>query len=80
MGSPRDFRALDLPWPGFREQALAAVEAVFVSRAERRRARGEAHAATIRSVTERDGETRACERKRIADLKPADLDRLHTYS
>ena len=76
MGSPRDFRALDLPWPGFREQVLAAVEAVFVSRAERRRARGEAHAATIRSVEERDGEKQVYERKRIADLKPADLARV----
>jgi CRISPR-associated endonuclease Csn1 len=76
IGSPRDFRALDLPWPGFREDAHKAVEAVFVSRAERRRARGEAHAATIRSVSERDGEQQVYERKRIADLKPTDLDRL----
>ena len=76
LGSPRDFRALDLPWPNFREDAFRAVESVFVSRAERRRARGEAHAATIRSVSERDGEQQVYERKRIADLKPADLDRL----
>jgi CRISPR-associated endonuclease Csn1 len=76
IGSPRDFRALDLPWPSFREDTHKAVEAVFVSRAERRRARGEAHAATIRSVSERDGEQQVYERKRIADLKPADLDRL----
>jgi CRISPR-associated endonuclease Csn1 len=75
-GSPRDFRALEEPWPGFRDQALKAVEAVFVSRAERRRARGEAHAATIRSVSERDGEQQVYERKRIAGLKLADLDRL----
>jgi CRISPR-associated endonuclease Csn1 len=75
-GSPRDFRALDQPWQGFREEAIAAVEKVFVSRAERHRARGEAHAATIRSISERDGEARVFERKRIADLKPADLDRI----
>jgi CRISPR-associated endonuclease Csn1 len=75
-GSPRDFRALDQPWQGFREEAIAAVEKVFVSRAERRRARGEAHAATIRSISERDGEARVFERKRIADLKPPDLDRI----
>lgn len=49
------------------------VEKVFVSRAERRRARGEAHAATIRSISERNGETLVFERKRIADLKPSDL-------
>ena len=75
LGSPRDFRALDQPWPGFREQAIAAVGKVFVSRAERHRARGEAHAATIRSVVEVDGEQRVFERKRIADLKLADLDK-----
>jgi CRISPR-associated endonuclease Csn1 len=75
-GSPRDFRALDQPWPGFREQAIAAVEQVFVSRAERHRARGEAHAATIRSVVEVDGEQRVFERKRVSDLKLPDLDRI----
>jgi CRISPR-associated endonuclease Csn1 len=75
-GSPRDFKALDPPWPNFRLEAIAAVEKVFVSRAERRRARGEAHAATIRSVSERDGEKLVFERKRIADLKLADLDRV----
>ncbi|WP_290544036.1 type II CRISPR RNA-guided endonuclease Cas9 [Aestuariivirga sp.] len=75
-GSPRDFRALDAPWPGFRQDVMAAVEKVFVSRAERRRARGEAHAATIRSVSERDNGKLVFERKRIADLKPADLDRV----
>lgn len=75
-GGARDFSRLDPPWPGFREQAIAAVEGVFVSRAERRRARGEAHAATIRSVSERDGEKRVFERKRIADLKESDLGRI----
>lgn len=75
-GGARDFSRLDPPWPGFREQAIAAVESVFVSRAERHRARGEAHAATIRSVSERDGEKRVYERRRIADLKPSDLDRV----
>jgi CRISPR-associated endonuclease Csn1 len=76
MGSPRDFSALDQPWPGFREEALRVVEKVFVSRAERRRARGEAHAATIRSVSERNGEKLVFERKRVADLKASDLDRI----
>lgn len=75
-GSPRDFRRLPEPWPGFRDAAIAAVENVFVSRAERRRARGEAHAATIRSISERDGVAQVFERKRVADLKPADLERL----
>ncbi len=76
LGSPRDFRALDQPWPGFRTDAIAAVESVFVSRAERRRARGEAHAATIRSISERDGEKLVFERKRVGELKLTDLDRV----
>jgi CRISPR-associated endonuclease Csn1 len=76
QGSPRDFRELPEPWPGFRDEALRVVENVFVSRAERRRARGEAHAATIRSVSERDGEKLVFERKRIADLKESDLARV----
>ncbi len=75
-GSPRDFRALDQPWKGFREEAITATENVFVSRAERRRARGEAHAATIRSISEVDGENRVFERKRIDDLKLTDLDKV----
>jgi CRISPR-associated endonuclease Csn1 len=75
-GSPRDFSALDQPWPGFRDEVIAAVEGVFVSRAERRRARGEAHAATIRSISERDGVKQVYERKRVADLKLTDLDRV----
>lgn len=75
-GSPRDFSALDQPWSGFREGAIAAVEKVFVSRAERHRARGEAHAATIRSISEIDGESRVFERKRVSDLKLADLGKI----
>ncbi len=74
-GSPRDFRALDQPWPGFREEAIAATEKVFVSRAERHRARGEAHAATIRSIAEVDGDKRVFERKRVSDLKLTDLEK-----
>ncbi len=76
LGSPRDFRALQQPWSGFREEAIAAVEKVFVSRAERHRARGEAHAATIRSVVEVDGEQRVFERKRVGDLKITDLEKI----
>jgi CRISPR-associated endonuclease Csn1 len=75
-GSPRDFSALDQPWPGFRDAVIKAVEGVFVSRAERRRARGEAHAATIRSISERDGVQQIYERKQIAKLTMADLDKV----
>jgi CRISPR-associated endonuclease Csn1 len=73
QGMARDFSALDQPWPGFREAANAAFESVFVSRAERHRARGEAHAATIRQVRVRDGKEIVYERKGIDALKPADL-------
>ena len=75
-GMGRDFANLDPPWLGFREQVVAAVEKVFVSRAERHRARGEAHAATIKQVRERDGKTIVFERRAIADLTPADLDQV----
>jgi CRISPR-associated endonuclease Csn1 len=76
LGSPRDFRALQQPWSGFRDEAISAVEKVFVSRAERHRARGEAHAATIRSVVEVEGEERVFERKRVGDLKLSDLEKI----
>ncbi len=75
-GMGRDFSALDQPWPGFREQALAAFNAVFVSRAERHRARGEAHAATIRQVRERNGKMVVFERKAIDGLTLKDLERV----
>lgn len=75
-GSARDFAVLEQPWPGFREAAIAAVEQVFVSRAERRRARGELHGATIKQIRERDGRTLVFERRLIDDLKTSDLDRL----
>ncbi|MGA9869197.1 MAG: type II CRISPR RNA-guided endonuclease Cas9 [Acetobacteraceae bacterium] len=68
--------AIPEPWEGFRDEARAAVERVFVSRAERRRARGEAHAATIRQVRERDGRTIVYERKSVDALKPADVERI----
>ncbi len=77
-GAPRgfDFEVVKEPWEGFRDQARAATARVFVARAERRRARGEAHQATIRQVRERDGRMVVFERRKIADLKPADLDRV----
>ncbi|MGH8866297.1 MAG: type II CRISPR RNA-guided endonuclease Cas9, partial [Burkholderiales bacterium] len=73
-GSPRDFRALDQPWPGFREEAMAMVEKVFVSRAERRRARGKAVDATIKQVRNIDGKDVVFIRKPIAKLSENDLD------
>lgn len=75
-GSHRDFARLDPPWPGFVEEARAKLAAIFVSRAERRRARGKAHDATIRQVTNRDGESVIYERKSIEKLTLTDLERI----
>ncbi len=73
-GQARDFGYLEPPWPTFREELLSKYEHVFVSRAERRRARGEAHAATIRQIGEDDdGKPVVYERKSIEKLTEADL-------
>lgn len=73
-GSHRDFADFDLPWPGFVEDAKRHFNGVFVSRAERRRARGEAHGATIRAMGEEDGRAVVYERKAIDKLTLKDLD------
>ncbi len=73
QGLGRDFRALDQPWDGFRTDVIEAFARIFVSRAERHRARGEAHAATIKQVRERDGKLIVYERKSIEKLSLADL-------
>jgi CRISPR-associated endonuclease Csn1 len=75
-GTPRDFSAIDQPWPGFRLDAEAAFAQIFVARAERHRARGEAHAATIRQVRERDGKLVVFERKAVEGLTLRDLERI----
>ncbi|MCC6467810.1 MAG: type II CRISPR RNA-guided endonuclease Cas9 [Alphaproteobacteria bacterium] len=75
-GGHRDFARLDPPWPGFVAEAREKLAQVFVSRAERRRARGEAHAATVRQVVERDGETLVYERRGIDTLTEKDLGRV----
>ena len=76
QGGHRAIGAMDPPWPDFRHQVQEAVGAIFVARAERRRARGEAHAATIRQIKERDGKLVVFERKKVADLTGKDLDRI----
>lgn len=76
IGSPRDFRAFAPPWLGFAAQAREMLAGVFVSRPERHRARGEGHAATIRQIVERDGETVIYERKAVDKLTLGDLDRI----
>lgn len=78
-GLGRPLRKVPEPWEGFRAQLEAKYhdkEHLFVARAERRRARGEAHAATIRQVVERDGAEQVFERKSVLALKLSDLDRI----
>jgi CRISPR-associated endonuclease Csn1 len=75
-GQRRPFADVPEPWPDFRTQAHAALDRVFVARPERRRARGEAHAATIRQIGERDGEPIVYERKPVEKLTLKDLARL----
>jgi len=75
-GVPNAFSALEPPWPGFRDDVVKALSGVTVSRAERCRARGESHAATIRQVSERDGAPVVYERKAVEALSEKDLDRV----
>lgn len=75
-GLGRPLRKVDEPWAGFRDQVEAAFGAAFVARPERRRARGEGHAATIRQLEMRDGAELVYERKAVIALKDADLDRV----
>lgn len=75
-GSSRFIADFPQPWPGFRQQAEEARKTVFVSRAERRRARGEGHAQTIRRVEETEDGPVVYERKSVDGLKVADLDRI----
>lgn len=76
IGSHRDFARLDPPWPGFVVEAKAKLAEVFVSRAERRRARGEAHGATIRQIATADGKQIVYERKSVEALTEKDLARI----
>ena len=69
-----DFSFVEQPAAGFAQVVRATVEQVFVSRADRRRARGEAHAATIKRVETIDGVETVFERKAIEKLTLADLD------
>jgi CRISPR-associated endonuclease Csn1 len=70
-GLARPLRRVDPPWGdfhSFRREVQDAYDAIFVARPERRRARGEGHAATIRQVKEHDGAQVVYERKAVADL------------
>ena len=76
-GERRDF-GVDVPEPfvNFRAVVEQVRDGVFVSRSERRRARGQAHDATIRQVRQRDGETVVFARKGVMALTEKDLDLL----
>ena len=67
-GLARSMRSVPEPWDGFRQQVAQAYEQVFVARPERRRARGEGHAATIRQVKERDERPTVFERIAVLQL------------
>ncbi len=79
-GRQDDIFHVTQPWPGFRIDVTRAVHGedgaagVFVSRAERRRARGKAHDATIKQIREIDGERMVYERKAVEKLAEKDLD------
>jgi CRISPR-associated endonuclease Csn1 len=79
-GRADDIFHVQQPWPGFRMDVVKSVYGengvggVFVSRAERRRARGKAHDATIKQVREIGGEKSVYIRKNVLDLKESDLD------
>ena len=75
-GSRRNFSKLDPPWPSFVEETKQALAEVFVSRAEKRRARGEGHAATIRSIGELDGKQVVYERKPVDRVTLKDLENI----
>lgn len=76
VGSRRDFSDLPPPWATFLEETHKHFTELFVSRAERRRARGEGHAATIRQVAETDDGAKVYERKAVGALTLKDLDRV----
>jgi CRISPR-associated endonuclease Csn1 len=73
-----DFSEAPPPAAGFREVVRDVIKDVFVARAERRRARGEAHAATIKQVREVNGVPIVFERKAVEKLTLADLERIPT--
>lgn len=79
-GRADDIFHVSQPWPGFRIDVTRAVygenggDGVFVSRAERRRARGKAHDATIKQIREIDGANIVYIRKAVENLTEKDLD------
>ena len=68
QGLGRQLRYVDPPWPGFRNDVLAAYRTAFVARPERRRARGKGHEAEIRQIVERGGDEKTSERIAVLEL------------
>ena len=81
-GRQDDIFHVQQPSPGFRIDVTRAVYGengmggVFVSRAERRRARGKAHDATIKQVRALNGEKIVFERKAVEKLTEKDLENI----
>ncbi len=75
-GLHRDFADLPPPWPGFFEEVRRHFREILVSRAERGRARGEAHAATISQLKQTDDGPVIFERKAVDKLTLKDLERV----
>jgi CRISPR-associated endonuclease Csn1 len=77
-GLPRgfDFDFVKAPAAGFTEVVREVIAGVFVSRPERRRARGEAHAATIKQIRTVDGKDVVFERKAVEKLTAKDIENL----
>jgi CRISPR-associated endonuclease Csn1 len=79
-GRQDDIFHVEQPWAGFRLDVERTIYGengsggIFVSRAERRRARGKAHDATIKQIREVDGEQVIYERKAVEKLTEKDLD------
>lgn len=72
-GAAREFIRMPPPWPNFVEDAKARHGTVFVARAERRRARGKAHDATIKQSRREEGKLIIYERKLVQKLTINDL-------
>jgi CRISPR-associated endonuclease Csn1 len=75
-GMARQFGDFAQPWATFAADARNAYQKVFVSRAERRRARRKGHDATIKQVREQDNDLVVYERKPIEKLTLNDLERI----
>ncbi|MCV6600943.1 MAG: type II CRISPR RNA-guided endonuclease Cas9 [Cohaesibacter sp.] len=78
-GEKFELRQLAPPWGKegtFRRDVKQAMEDVFVSRPEAGRLRGKGHEATIKQIRNINGEEHLLERKPVAKLNLADLERI----